>query len=109
MVKLLLDHGANPSLPEEGAPLGQALWTAVYQRQHEMAKLLLEHGANPNTAPESSGSALMQARKDPELTAMLLAHGAREESSPKDDLGQLIEDNALAEIEKRLQQGGAID
>src|SRR5262249_989471 len=58
MVKLFLDHGADPSLPEAGAPLGEALWIAVYQKQREMARLLLEHGANPNTAPESSGSAL---------------------------------------------------
>ncbi|SRR6266536_1918513 len=62
MVKLLLEHSADPSLPEKGAPLGEALWIAVYQKQPEMAKLLLKHGANPNTAPESSGSALLQAR-----------------------------------------------
>src|SRR5260370_13263402 len=35
MVKLLLDHGANPSLPEEGAPLGHPLWIAVYQKRSE--------------------------------------------------------------------------
>src|SRR5262249_41695358 len=75
MVKLLLDRGADPSLPEAGAPLGGALWTAVYQRQREMARVLLEHGANPNTAPESSGSALFQARNDPELTSLLLKYG----------------------------------
>src|SRR5260370_33247868 len=80
MVKLLLDHGANPSLPEEGAPLGHPLWIAVYQKQTEMARLLLEHGANPNTAPASSGSALFQARKDPELTRLLLAYGAQDKS-----------------------------
>src|SRR6266536_605883 len=56
------EHSADPSLPEKGAPLGEALWIAVYQKQPEMAKLLLKHGANPNTAPESSGSALLQAR-----------------------------------------------
>src|SRR5690606_18465698 len=61
MVKLLLEHGANPSLPEEGAPLGQALWFAVYQNQREMAELLLEYGADPNSAPESSGSVLLHA------------------------------------------------
>src|SRR5262249_15955142 len=61
MVNLLLDHGADPSLPEHGAPQGLALWIAVYQEHTAMAKLLLEHGANPNTSPESSGSALMHA------------------------------------------------
>ncbi|HEX3818815.1 MAG TPA: ankyrin repeat domain-containing protein [Candidatus Sulfotelmatobacter sp.] len=36
MVKLLLEHGAHPNLPEEGAPVGQALWTAVYLDQPEI-------------------------------------------------------------------------
>ena len=62
MVELLLANGADPSLPEEGAPLGQALWMAVYQKQPEMVKLLFEHGANPNTAPESSGPAISRMR-----------------------------------------------
>src|SRR5205085_6020075 len=106
MVKLLLDHGGNPSLAEEGAPLGQALWLAVYQRQHEMTKLLLEHGANPNTAPESSGSALFQARKDPELTQLLLQYGARDESGDRKEFTQFIADNALEEVEKRLREPG---
>jgi ankyrin repeat protein len=104
LVKLLLEHGADPSLPEEGAPLGQALWVAVYQKQPEMAKLLLEHGANPNTAPESSGSALLHARKDPELRALLLQYGAREEISDRKELETLISDNALEEVEKLLQR-----
>jgi ankyrin repeat protein len=104
MVELLLEHGANPSLPEEGAPLGQALWLAVYQKQPEMAKLLLEHGANPNTVPESSGPAIMHARKDPELRALLLAYGAREDTSDRKELETLISDNALEEVEKLLQE-----
>ena len=77
MVKLLLDHGADPGLPEEGAPLGVALWTAVYHGQHEMARLLLEHGANPNTAPESSGSALLHTRHDPAMRKLLLDGGGK--------------------------------
>lgn len=100
MVKLLLEHGANPSLPEEGAPLGQALWNAVYQRQHEMVKLLLEYGANPNTAPESSGSALFQARKDPELTRLLLEYGAVDTTGDLDHFHTLVEDNKLVEVEQ---------
>jgi len=48
MVKLLLEHGADPNLPEDGAPVGEALWTAVYLDQPEMVKLLLEYGADPN-------------------------------------------------------------
>jgi ankyrin repeat protein len=74
-----------------------------------MAKLLLEHGADPNTAPESSGSALLQARKDPELTRLLLAHGARDESPDRNELMDLINDNALEEVEKRLREPGSLD
>ena len=86
MVELLLANGANPSLPEEGAPVGGALWIAVYQKQPEMAKLLLEHGADPNTAPESSGSAISHTRKDPELRNLLLWYGAREETNDRKEL-----------------------
>jgi ankyrin repeat protein len=109
MVKLLLQNGANPSLPERGAPDGQALWTAVYQRQPEMARLLLERGANPNTAPESSGSVLFQARHDSKLTRMLLDYGARYHATDTDELGMLIGDNNLAEVENRLREGPALD
>jgi ankyrin repeat protein len=102
MVQLLLDHGADPSLPEEGAPLGQALWIAVYQRQPEMAKLLLKFGANPNTAPESSGSALFQARYDAELTRLLIEHGAVDKTGDMEEFQRLVGDNALARVEEIL-------
>jgi uncharacterized protein len=109
MVKLLLHNGADPSLPEEGAPLGNALWIAVYQGQREMAKLLLEHGANPNTAPESSGSALSHTRNDPEMRELLLEYGAHEEPRPMEELTKLLDDNKLEELEQRLDQRGALD
>lgn len=104
MVRLLLSHGANPSLPEAGAPLGEPLWIAVYQRQHEMARLLLEHGANSNTAPESSGSALLQARGDEELTRLLLQYGAKDDSGDMNELRLAIGDNDLVKIEELLKQ-----
>jgi ankyrin repeat protein len=104
MVKLLLDHGSDPSLPEEGAPLGQALWLAVYQNQPEMAKLLLEHGANPNTAPESSGSALFQARESPELTRLLLSYGAEDRTGDLNHFQNLVGDNALDVVEALLAE-----
>jgi len=109
MVTLLLDHGADPSLPEAGAPLGGALWTAVYQRQREMARLLLEHGANPNTAPESSGSALFQARGDPELTSLLIEYGAEDKSGDLVQFQRLVGDNNLAEVERLLQDPSMLD
>ena len=106
MVKLLLDHGADPNLPEEGAPVGVALWTAVYLDQPEMVNLLLEHGANPNTSPESSGSAVMHARQNPEILALLLRYGAKQESRPFEEIEQLIEERRLEELEKRLRETG---
>jgi ankyrin repeat protein len=109
MVQMLLDHGANPSLPEAGAPLGQSLWIAVYQKQTEMTRLLLQHGANPNTAPESSGSALLHARNDPELTRLLVEHGAEDKSGDLHQLQRLIGDNKLAEVEERIHEITALD
>ena len=109
MVKLSLDHGADPSLPEEGAPLGQALWIAVYQQQFAMAKLLLEHGANPNTAPDSSGSAISHTRESPEMRELLLAYGAVEEVRPFEDLAKLFDDNNLEELEQRLKERGGLE
>jgi len=41
IVKFLLEHGADPNLPEEGiAPHGHALYSAVYNGHYEVAKLL---------------------------------------------------------------------
>ena len=109
MVKLLLEHEADPNLPEDGAPVGEALWTAVYQNQPEMVKLLLEHGANPNTSPESSGSAVMHARHNPEVLALLLRYGAREEPRPFEEIGRLIEERRPSELEESFRETGLMD
>ena len=77
LARLLLDHGADPNLPEEGSPRGHALWTAVHFRRRELAKLLVEHGADPNAMVESSGTPMMRAEGDRELTALLEAHGGK--------------------------------
>ncbi len=106
MLKLLLEHGADANLPEDGAPVGQALWMAVYLDQPDMVKLLLEHGANPNTSPESSGSAAMHARRNPEVLALLLQYGAKEEPRPFEEMDRLMEERRLDEVEKRLRETG---
>jgi ankyrin repeat protein len=108
MVKLLLDHGADPNLPEDGARVGVALWTAVYLDQPAMVRLLLEHGANPNTSPESSGNAMMHARRNPGILELLLQYGAKEESRPFGEIERLIEERRLEELEKRLRETGLI-
>jgi ankyrin repeat protein len=79
IVKLLLAHGADPNLREEGiAPRGHALYSAVYNGHHEIAKLLLAHGAYPNPPVESSGDALSIAirNKDQRMIDLLASYGA---------------------------------
>ncbi|MDE0072674.1 MAG: ankyrin repeat domain-containing protein [Gammaproteobacteria bacterium] len=58
VVGLLLDHGADPSQPEELAPDGHALWMACARGDTAMVEVLLDHGADPNSAPDSSNSCL---------------------------------------------------
>jgi len=79
IVKLLLDHGADPNLPEEGiAPKGHALYSAVYNGHHEVAKLLLERGAHPSPPVESSADALSIAlsNKDEKMVELLCSYGS---------------------------------
>lgn len=79
IVRLLLDRGADPNLPEEGiAPLGHALYSAVYHGHYEIAKLLLEKGAYPNPPVESSADALSIAKlnKDEKMAELLCSYGA---------------------------------
>ena len=90
IVQLLLDHGADPNLPEEQyAPKGRALYSAVYHGHYDIAKLLLERGAFPNPPVESSGDALWisrQWRPDKRMEELLLSFGAKPESDqPKDE------------------------
>lgn len=79
IVRLLLQHGANPNLREEGiAPNGHALYSAVANKHREIAKLLLEHGASPNPEVESSADALSRAisNSDDEMIDLLCSYGA---------------------------------
>src|SRR5688572_23304565 len=105
LTRLLLEHGADPNLPEEGAPRGHALWTAVYERRYELARLLVVHGADPNAMVESSGTPMEHARKDPELLQLLLAHGGVVESTTDDKrrLEQLIDDRDFGGAERLLR------
>ena len=95
IVQLLLDHGADPNLPEEQiAPHGKALYNAVFNRHYDIAKLLLERGAFPNPPVESSGDALwvsQEFRPDKRIEQLLLSYGAKPtigragEESPQED------------------------
>ncbi len=79
IVKLLLEHGADPNLPEERiAPHGHALYSAVANGHYEIARLLLEHGAYPNPEVESSADALSRAlaNSDQRMVELLCSYGA---------------------------------
>lgn len=79
IVKLLLDRGADPNLPEEGvAPQGHALYAAAANKHLEIARLLLEHGAYPNPEVESSADALSRAisNGDQPMIDLLCSYGA---------------------------------
>jgi ankyrin repeat protein len=81
IVRLLLEHGAEPNTPEEAAPDGRALFEACCGNHLDVARLLLEHGANPNASVDSSGCCLTigevchGARARP-LQQLLRSHGA---------------------------------
>ena len=89
IVQLLLDHGADPNLPEEQfAPRGKALYSAVYHGHYEIAKLLLERGAFPNPPVESSGDALWVSREwrpDQRMEQLLLSYGATPTDQHRDE------------------------
>ncbi len=79
IVRLLLERGADPNLPEEGiAPHGHALYSAVAGGHYEIARLLLERGAYPNAAVESSADCLSRAinRGDQQMIDLLASYGA---------------------------------
>lgn len=86
IVRLLLERGADPNLPEEGiAPQGHALHSAVVRGHLEIVRLLLEHGAHPNVEIESSADTLSAAlatagysyvQPNAEMVELLCSHGA---------------------------------
>jgi ankyrin repeat protein len=100
LVRLLLEHGADPSAPEEGAPRGHALWTAVHDDRRDIAELLLKHGADPNGMVESSGRPIDMARGKPALLALLRAHGGIEYRGPRDVLGAAIRERRFDDAER---------
>jgi ankyrin repeat protein len=61
LVQLLLDQGADPTMPKFTAPFGIALYCAVNKNYYEVAKLLLDHGADPMCYSDSSGDCLFVA------------------------------------------------
>lgn len=102
LVRLLLEHGADPLASEEGAPRGHALWTAVYNDRHDIAELLLQHGADPNGMVESSGTPMMMARDKPALLSLLKSHGGLESRGPREMFGRALAEHRFADAERML-------
>ncbi|NNF27577.1 MAG: hypothetical protein HKN73_10190 [Gemmatimonadetes bacterium] len=103
VARLLLEHGCDPSAPEERAPRGMALWEACSRGDVEMVRLLLQGGADPASAPDSSDSCLGIARaragdRAEEIVGLLQEAGA--EPPPwhmsTDELAQALRDDADA-------------
>ena len=103
MTRRLLEHGADPNLPEEGAPRGLSLWIAVNDRQREIVRLLLAHGADPNADVDSCGTPMSQAAPDAGLTELLRRHGGRQQASDHDRVGRLVAEGKLDEAERLLR------
>ncbi|MGH7503965.1 MAG: ankyrin repeat domain-containing protein [Longimicrobiales bacterium] len=104
MTRLLLEHGADPNLPEEGAPRGASLLIAVSDREREIVRLLLEHGADPNAEVDSSGTPISRAAGDARLTEMLRAAGGHQQQpSERDRVARLVQDGKLDEAERLLR------
>ena len=77
IVEILLQHGADPNLPEGPyCPNGYALWSAARFGHKDVVKLLLDHGADPNAQVDSSGSPI-EATNDSDVRELLAQHGGR--------------------------------
>jgi ankyrin repeat protein len=76
IVKLLLEHGANPNTADADGDL--PLMYAINRGDVEAAQSLVDHGANPNAGDIGGKTLLMHAiaHKHLELVQLLTAHGA---------------------------------
>ena len=80
IAKLLLEHGADPSLPEgRYAPKGAALLAASDRNNLEIAEMLLERGADPNSYIDSCGTCIFAA-KTTEMRNLMYRYGGRQDA-----------------------------
>ncbi len=81
IVRLLLEHGADPNAREAICQGGLALRSASSNGHVEVVRLLLDHGAVPQHWVDASGDAVFAAhhRGDTEILQLLYAHGGTTE------------------------------
>jgi RNA polymerase sigma factor (sigma-70 family) len=77
VVRLLLEHGADPNAKEAICQGGLSLHTAAWIGDVEIVRMLLDYGAIPEHWVDSSGDALFAAhhRGHKEIAQLLYAHG----------------------------------
>lgn len=104
IVRLLLESGADPNLPEVCAGAGKALFHASGRNDIEMMQLLIDHGASANGCVDSCGNCLSIAdqggERAEEAIQLLRKHGAQD--------GQWTLDSA-EKIQARLDDPARID
>jgi hypothetical protein len=76
VVRLLLEHGADPSLSQSHYGPRTPIIEAVEQGNLDMARILLDHGADPNARGDGK-VLLMLAQTSQPMSRLLKEHGAR--------------------------------
>jgi ankyrin repeat protein len=75
IVRLLLEHGADPNAKEAVCQGGYALHEAAGKGFMEIVQLLLDRGAAPEHWVDSSGDSLFAAKQHPRIMHLLYAYG----------------------------------
>jgi ankyrin repeat protein len=110
VVKLLLQRGADPNIPEPGHfPLGSALFHAIHSKRTDIVRLLLEHDADPNAPGESSGNCMFIAKHigaPKEIQDLLASYGGVMGAyfADVETLAAMLHANPQLYVEERLEE-----